>query len=231
VARHGKVLILRFSSGYSLLVHFGMTGQMYPVETGADLPDHTRTIFELEDRRKLIHVDVRRLGGLELVSTAHEAQARSLVGVGRDALTDLPSAAELSQLLSRRTCSTKAFLLDQRRVAGIGNIYASEVLARARIAPDLPCDQLTTQQVRALRSAIRQVLGEAVRSRGTTVSDYRTGLGTPGRFQRRLRVYGREGRNCMRSGCSGTIVRLQQGQRSTYLCPVCQGLHRKSRQE
>ena len=220
--RVGKALIMRFSSGYSLIFHFRMTGQLYPVRRGAELPTHTRTVFELSDGRWLLHVDVRRLGTLELVATCEESSAATLANVGRDALNDPPRASELGTLLARRKCAVKVLLLDQRCVAGIGNIYACEILARARICPETLCCELRADDVRRLSRAMRYVLREAVRCRGTTISDYRTGTGAAGGFQHDLRVYGREGDRCLRRGCPGIIARVVQGQRSTYYCPQCQ---------
>ncbi len=229
LARHGKVLILRFSSGWSLLVHFGMTGRLCVAQPhgcaqpkGEKLPPHTRTVLRLEDGRRLVHVDARRLGGMELVATDREPQARLLAGLGPDALTDPASAAELLPLLARRRSAIKLFLLDQKPQAGVGNIYACEILARARIAPDTPCRDLTPRQVAELVRQTREVLQEAVAARGTTISDYRTGTGEAGGFQTRTRVYGREGERCLRRGCRGVVARLVQGQRSTYFCPSCQ---------
>jgi len=166
---------------------------------------------------------VRRLGTLELVPAEGEAGARTLAGIGPDALDDPPAQGELRRLLQRRQCPIKVFLLDQKHLSGIGNIYASEILADAHICPELACSELSEQQVRRLRRSIRSVLQSAVLARGTTISDYRTGTGDAGSFQHQLRVYGREGEPCPRRGCRGTIRRIVQAQRSTYYCPECQG--------
>ena len=223
IGRLGKALILRFSSGHSLLVHFRMTGQLYPVDTGAELPKHTRTVFELADGRRLIHVDVRRLGTLELIRTEAEAEAVTLANLGPDALDAPLTLTELKASLARRKCAVKLFLLDQKIMSGVGNIYACEILARARIAPQTPCRELTGRQARRMLTATREVLTAAVSARGTTISDFRTGTGEAGGFQRLLTVYGREGEPCLRRGCRGTIARIVQGQRSTYYCPRCVG--------
>ena len=228
IGRQGKALILRFSSGYSLIVHFRMTGQLYPVGPDEKLPQHTRTVLRLEDGRRLVHVDVRALGTLELVKTESESKAASLANIGPDAWTAPPGIEELCAALARRECAIKVFLLDQKPMSGIGNIYACEILHRARIAPDAPSNQIARSEVRRLLAAMKRVLAEAIESRGTTISDYLTGTGEAGGYQDRLRVYGREGEKCMRRGCSGEIARTVQGQRSTYYCPVCQGLVRGS---
>lgn len=223
IARVGKLLMLRFSSGWSLLVHFRMTGQLYPLAEGAELPSHTRTVLHLDDGRKLVHVDLRRLGTLELVPTSHEGLARSLAGLGPDALEAPPAPEDLMAALARRRISVKELLLNQEFMSGIGNIYACEALTRARIAPDARCCDITLPQARRLLKAIREVLAQAIELRGTTISDYRTGTGEPGRFRDALRVYGREGEKCRRRGCGGVIARMTQAQRSTYYCPRCQG--------
>ena len=222
VERVGKLLILRFSSGWSLLVHFRMTGQLYPLEGEAELPSHTRTVLHLDDGRKLVHVDLRRLGTLELTPTSEEGLARSLSGIGPDALEAPPAAEDMMAALARRRIPVKQLLLNQEFMSGIGNIYACEALARARIAPGARCCDITLSQARRLLAAIREVLTEAITLRGTTISDYRTGTGEPGRFRDALRVYGREGDKCRKRGCGGVIERMAQGQRSTYYCPRCQ---------
>lgn len=222
ISRRGKVLLLRFSTGYSLVVHFRMTGQLYPVPADSELPTHTRTILHLHDGRRLIHVDVRRLGTVELVATDQESQARTLQGIGPDALDTPLRPTELEALLRQRRCPIKVFLLSQEHRSGIGNIYASEILAAAGIDPRTPCRELTSAQVRRVLRAVKRVLEAAVEARGTTISDYRTGTGEAGLFQSKLRVYGREGQRCTRKGCRGIIRRIVQAQRSTFYCPECQ---------
>ena len=229
IGRHGKVLILRFEGGHSLLVHFRMTGQMYPLEAGQELPAHTRTVLALEGGLRLVHADTRRLGTVELVPTIQERASVTLAQLGPDALDAPPKTEELHARLRRRKSAIKTFLLDQKVMAGVGNIYACEILARAKIAPQTRCDRLTRAQVEAILAATQEVLREAVEARGTTIRDYRTGTGQTGSFQHRLRVYGREGQACLEPGCSGKIRRVVIGQRSTYLCPCCQPVRRGAR--
>jgi formamidopyrimidine-DNA glycosylase len=221
-ARHGKCLILRFSGGHTLLVHFRMTGQLYPLPPEAELPRHTRTVLHLADGRRLVHVDLRTLGTLELIPTRGESESRSLAGLGPDALDAMPAAADLWSALHRRRSVVKVALLDQRLLAGLGNIYVAEALWRAGVDPRTRCHRLTHRQVGRLHAAIVAVLAEAVDFRGTTVSDYRTGTGGTGGFQCRLGVYGRGGASCLREACPGVIRRIVQAQRSTWFCPSCQ---------
>jgi len=223
LGRCGKVLILGVSGGWSVLQRFGMTGQMYPLPAGAPLPPHTRMVWELGDGRRLVYRDARRFGETRLVKTADLAEA--LAGVcrlGHDALDAELSAAEFSALLADHATPIKTFLLDQTHLAGIGNIYASEILHRARLSPLRPANSLDAQERRLLQRLIREVLAEAVAAQGTTISDYVTGAGETGGFQKFLRVYGREGERCRRRGCGGTVKRIVQAQRSTFYCPKCQ---------
>ncbi|MBM3498589.1 MAG: bifunctional DNA-formamidopyrimidine glycosylase/DNA-(apurinic or apyrimidinic site) lyase, partial [Armatimonadetes bacterium] len=221
--RLGKVLILDLDSGVSLLVHLRMTGQLLLGGDGPD-PRFVRLVFHLAGGGRVFYADCRALGRLELCGTGQIACSRSLARFGPDAL----EAAGLDALLraaQRRRTPMKCLLLDQTVLAGIGNIYASEILHVARIAPERPANTLSDAALARLGRAIRQVLAAAIEARGTTFSDFRTGTGEPGRYAARLRVYGREGERCRRRGCRGTILRIVQQQRSTFWCPMCQGPH------
>jgi formamidopyrimidine-DNA glycosylase len=222
IGRRGKALIFALDKPPLLITHFRMTGQLYPVQTG-EAPDHTRVIFTLDDGRDLIYRDTRRLGRLELAPD--EAHSEILANLGRDALEDPPSLEEFTALLARRKAPIKHFLMDQRHFAGIGNIYAAEILHRCNIHPEEPCASLKRPQVACLLGMTREVLTEAIGKRGTTISDYVTGTGKKGEFQYALRVYMREGESCGRDGCQGRVARIVQQGRSTYLCPVCQRKH------
>jgi formamidopyrimidine-DNA glycosylase len=219
--RHGKVLSLDLDSGVSLLVHLRMTGQLLLCNVKAD-PRFVRLIFTLDDGRRLVYADCRALGRLELCGSDELACSRALARFGPDALEEAGLEALLRAAQRRRT-PIKCLLLDQSVLAGIGNIYASEIPHVARIAPDRPASTLTRREHTRLRRAVRRVLADAIEARGTTFSDFRTGTGEPGLYAAQLRVYGREGERCLRRGCGGTVVRIVQQQRSTFYCPCCQG--------
>jgi formamidopyrimidine-DNA glycosylase len=219
VRRHGKVLILDLDSSLSLLVHLRMTGQLL-LGAGVADPRFLRVVLQLSGGLRLLYADCRALGRLELCGSSDLACSRALGRFGPDALDEEGLAALLAAARRRRT-PIKCLLLDQSVLAGIGNIYASEILHVARIAPDRPADALTRAELNRLRRATRNVLSAAIEARGTTFSDFRTGTGEPGRYGAQLRVYGREGERCLRRGCRGTIVRLVQQQRSTFFCPDC----------
>jgi len=220
VRRHGKVLLLDFDTDQSLLIHLRMTGQLLVCGDSAERR-FTRVIFHLADGGRLAYADCRALGRLEFVRSDRAGASNSLANLGPDALTE----AGLDRLLvvaSRRRTPIKCLLLDQSVLAGIGNIYASEILNLARLAPDRPANSLSSSELSALRRATHRVLTAAIDARGTTLRDFRTGTGEPGRYASRLRVYGREGKRCLRRGCRGTILRQLQRQRSTFWCAECQ---------
>ena len=142
--------------------------------------------------------------------------------MGVDALSGELDEGKVGEMLRPHSIALKQWLLDQSHLAGLGNIYASEILHRCRMHPDSPANSLDPKAVRKLLRTIRRVLEEAIKWRGTTVSDYVTGRGVPGAFQKRLRVYGREGKRCRRRNCPGIIIRTTHAGRSTYHCPHCQ---------
>ena len=222
VRRRGKVLIIELSGGRYLLVHLRMTGKLYPLSTDEPLPGHVRVIFRLSDGRRLIFADPRRFGRLEIADGARLSEAQLLGKMGVDALSPELDERTVGEMLRPHSIAIKQWLLDQTHIAGLGNIYASEVLHRCRIHPDTSAKALEAKQVRALLRAMRRVLAEAIEWRGTTVSDYVTGQGVPGGFQRRLRVYGRAGERCRCRRCAGVIIRTTHAKRSTYYCPQCQ---------
>jgi formamidopyrimidine-DNA glycosylase len=220
--RRGKALIVRLSDDVVLLVHLGMTGRFCLMPKGAPLAEHTHMIAQISGGLRLIFCDPRRFGHLELTRADALAESETLRHVGIDVLAPEFTADALAEALAGRKAPIKAALLDQRRFAGIGNIYACEALFRARIHPTTPCGALTRAQVQALYRALRAVMRESIAAEGTTIADYVTGRGVPGGFQHRLRVYGREGERCPTRGCPGTIARIVQSNRSTFYCPVCQ---------
>jgi len=223
IGRRGKNLILRLSGGPVLIVNLGMTGQFYTLAEGDAPLEHTHVIFDLSGGLRLVYRDIRRFGHLELVCDGDLDACVSLQNVGVDARSRAFTSGRLGGLLAGRTALLKSALLNQSLVAGLGNIYVCEAMHRARLGPLARCNELSDVQNKALHRAIVAVLDEAIRAEGTTISDYVTGAGVPGSFQKRLRVYGREGLRCRRRGCGGIIRRIVQSNRSTFYCPECQG--------
>jgi formamidopyrimidine-DNA glycosylase len=198
-----------------LLVHLGMTGQF--VVCRADSPDrpHTHVWLALDDARELRYTDIRRFGRMRLLD-AEELPA-FLSRLGNEPLE--VRFAEFSAALDRRA-RIKALLLDQHVFRGLGNIYTDESLWRARIHPKRLGERLAPVERRALYSAVRRVLADAIRLRGSSISDFVDSAGSPGDYQRRHRAYGREGKPCYR--CGATIRRVIVAGRSSYFCPRCQ---------
>jgi formamidopyrimidine-DNA glycosylase len=204
VERRGKHQLLHLDDGRVLHAHFRMNGDWLLAETGAPLPRFARAVLDFDDDSSLVFVDSRALGTIDV----HPAGAELDLGLGPDAADPDWTAAQLGAALAPRRGPIKPALLDQRLVAGLGNIYAAESLWRARISPFTSCNSLTRAQVTSLRKAINAVL---VRATGSRYTDDDTVT---------LDVYDREGLPCRR--CGTVIERVVQAGRSTYYCPRCQ---------
>lgn len=213
VGRHGKLLLLGLGGGLTLTIHLKMTGQLSLVPQGEPTPKHTHAVFELEGGRELRFRDVRRFGYLALVDA--EGLEEALSALGPDALA--VSLPRFREILGRHRGRLKPLLMDQRVLAGVGNIYANEMLFAAGINPWRSAESLDQAEVRRLHGAMGRVLREAIRCRGSSISDFVDTQGRVGRFQERHRVYRKE--ICPR--CGGPIVKEMRG-RSTFWCPACQ---------
>ncbi|HUT98867.1 MAG TPA: bifunctional DNA-formamidopyrimidine glycosylase/DNA-(apurinic or apyrimidinic site) lyase [bacterium] len=219
VLRAGKRLVVELETGDDhrpcLRFDLRMTGRLTWSPTGADFDrKRLRAVISLEDGRLLFH-DLRRLGEVRLFESLSDAKP-----AGVEPLDPTLTPEKFAELIAGSRQSLKVWLLRQDRLAGIGNIYASEILFAAGLRPDRPVSELTPRERVKLLDAIRAVLTEAIEHRGTTLSDYRDGRGQPGGHQSHLRVYGRENGACQR--CGVRITRIVQQQRSTYFCPACQ---------
>lgn len=217
VTRRAKNIVMDTGGEY-LLVNLGMTGRLFLAREGDPEPTHPGVRFHLKDGRELLYHDVRRFGRLWRMTP--EAWAAWEAKLGIEPLSDGFTARWLFDATRRSRVAIKVWLMDQKRVVGVGNIYASEALFRARVNPRTPADELTRAQAKRIREGVRDVLVESIEFRGTTLLDYRDAEGEPGEFVRRLRVYDREGEPCLR--CHRPINRIVQGGRSTFFCPHCQ---------
>ncbi len=237
VSRRGKFLVFRLEDGRVWWSHLRMTGQ-WRVErprrgsarragrarAARDAPadPYARAVFDLDDGSRLTYVDVRTLGEMEVLTARGWARREAAMGV--EPLSPAFTPDLLDDLLDHSGRQVKEFLLDQAKIAGIGNIYASEALWRARISPRRRARNVGPVRAMALHAAIVGVLQDAVRKAGTTLGetsqDYVDSDGVPGGFAEFLAVYDREGEPCRR--CGTPIRRIVQGQRSTYYCPTCQ---------
>ena len=219
VHRRGKYLIVRFESGLVLLIHLRMTGTFAYSQNGGESPSHVRAVVRLDDGSDVIYRDVRRFGTW-LVLRADELDPYLARRLGSEPLGRGFSASKLAERLDGRRAPIKAALLDQRTLAGIGNIYADEGLWRARIDPRRPAGELGLAEIRALHRGIRRALEAGIARQGATLRDYRTPDGTAGGMQNEFKVYGRGGEPCPR--CKGPIEKTRVGGRGTWFCPTCQ---------
>jgi formamidopyrimidine-DNA glycosylase len=220
VGRRGKYLLLRMTSGRTLVVHLRMTGSWSHAARGK-LPDdvYRRATLRLSNRVDLAYRDVRRFGTWLLLEPGEEPGYLA-ERLGPEPLSVAFSAKALAAALANRRAPVKSVLLDQRRVAGVGNIYADEALWRARIAPLRPAGELSPTEIAALRRTVRAVLRRGIELQGSTLRDYVTPDGEYGGMQNEFSVYGREGEPCPR--CKTPIERAVIGGRGTWSCPKCQ---------
>ncbi len=218
VARRGKYLLLELPPDW-LIVHLRMTGRLLYCPTphpSWEAHPHVHVILYLDGKARLYYQDTRKFGRLYLAQDPQEIVG----GLGPEPLEPALTPERLGALLHGRHRQLKPLLLDQRTLAGMGNIYVDEALWRAQLHPLLYSDSLTEEQVRRLHASIRHVLEEAIAHGGTTLRDYRGPGNEPGEHQYALAVYGRAGEACPR--CGGAIQRIVVGQRGTHVCPLCQ---------
>jgi formamidopyrimidine-DNA glycosylase len=217
IGRRAKNIVIDVGDEY-LLVNLGMTGRLFIPRPGDPPSTHPGVRFRLDDGRELTYHDVRRFGRLWRMAPEEWRAWEATLGV--EPLSDAFTAKWLYERTRRSRVAVKTWLMDQKNVVGVGNIYASEALFRAKVDPRTPANELTRPQCTRIRQGVRDVLEEAIRFRGTTLLDYRDSSGEPGEFVRRLRVYDREGEPCV--VCGTPIRRIVQGGRSTFFCPKCQ---------
>ena len=225
--RRGKYILMRVSGGESLLIHLGMSGRMVLRQAAAAEPParHEHVVLTAEGGWRLGFVDPRRFGLLDLLPTAAEDAHPLLAGLGPEPLSPAFTAAALTAALEGKRTAIKAALLDQRVLAGLGNIYVSEALFRAGISPRRMAGTISRQRAARLVEAVRATLTAAIAAGGSSLRDYVQPDGALGYFQHQWKVYGREGEACERCpgppACHG-IRRLVQAGRSTFYCPRTQ---------
>src|SRR3954447_3754158 len=238
--RRAKYLLADLSSGETLVMHLGMTGRFLVAQNGAAVSPgdfhfatggaqaHDHVMFHLSTGAAVTYNDARRFGLMDLVPRADLETCRHFAGLGLEPLGDALSGAAIARLFRGKRAPLKAALLDQRLIAGLGNIYVCEALFRAGLHPEAPAGSLATaggkprESAQRLAEEIRAVLSEAVEAGGSTLRDYAQTDGSLGYFQHRFRVYDREGERCAPEGCGATVRRLVQSGRSTFYCPRCQ---------
>jgi formamidopyrimidine-DNA glycosylase len=240
LGRRAKYLLADLSSGEVLVMHLGMTGRFLVSHNGATYAPgefhaeaggegaHDHVVFRLSNGAHIIYSDARRFGFMDLVPRASLAESRHFRNMGIEPLGNELSGEAIARLFRQRKAPLKAALMDQRLIAGLGNIYVCEALFRARLHPEAPAGSLATPtgkpraKAHLLAQTIRDVLSEAVEAGGSTLRDYAQTDGSLGYFQHSFRVYDREGAACVTPGCHGTVRRVMQSGRSTFYCPSCQ---------
>lgn len=215
--RRGKYLLVRLDEGETLVSHLRMTGNWFAVAD--DPPAHTRATFDLGDGDRLVFADVRRFGTLELLDD-RATDAYLAARLGPEPLDEDFDGAVLRAAFRDRRAPVKALLLDQRIVAGVGNIYADEALHRAGVHPARAAGRLTGRQCAALAEALRTSLEVGIAQQGASIRDFRDPAGGYGSMQESFRVYGRDGEPC--PVCGAVIVKTRSAGRGTHVCPVCQ---------
>jgi formamidopyrimidine-DNA glycosylase len=239
--RRAKYLLAKLDDGEVLVMHLGMTGRLsIDRANGASLkpsdfahrqqgtPTHEHIVFHLADGVAVRYSDARRFGYMDLIQGSALGSHKLFKGLGIEPLSPDFTANWLAGKLAGKKTSIKAALVDQRLIAGLGNIYACEALYRAHVSPLKLASTLArktgkpTAQTEALTAGIRAVLNEAIKAGGSSLRDYAGADGKLGRFQHRFKVYGREGKPCPRKGCGGSVRRIVQGGRSTFYCLTCQ---------
>ena len=233
--RRSKYILADLASGETLIVHLGMSGRMLISQPDAPraapgvffhahpAPEkHDHVVFDMADGTRITFNDARRFGAMDLVETAGCEGHRLLARLGPEPLGNAFDEPYLVARLKGRAMPVKAALLDQRIVAGLGNIYVCETLFRAGIAPQRASGRISAARIGGLVPIIRTVLSEAIEAGGSSLRDYRQAGGELGYFQHAFRVYGREGGACVTPGCTGIVGRIVQSGRSSFYCPRCQ---------
>jgi len=239
--RRAKYLLARLDDGEVLVMHLGMTGRFAIDKANGTTaapgrfahrpkatPKHEHIVFHLGDGTAVRYSDTRRFGIMDLVPAAALDNHALFKGLGAEPLGDDFTPAWFAAKLKGKATPIKAALLDQRVIAGLGNIYVCEALHRAGISPLKLAGTLATKsgkptkKTETLVDGIKAVLTSAIKAGGSSLRDYRHTDGRLGRFQHRFKVYGREGKPCRRTGCGGTVRRIVQSGRSTFYCPTCQ---------
>ena len=235
--RRAKYLLADLDSGETLVIHLGMSGRMSvyahgkqrrigsyvydKAPEGAGTGKHDHVVFETDAPARIIFNDHRRFGLMTLVDTAGLEQDKLFKAIGIEPLSNKFNTAYLAKALDGKKTPIKSALLDQRLIAGLGNIYVCEALFRSKISPKRLAGSIKQDRLPPLVTAIKKVLKDAIAAGGSTLRDHAQATGDPGNFQHHFQAYGREGKPC-KLGCKGTVKRIVQAGRSTFYCPKCQ---------
>ncbi|MDE0781663.1 MAG: bifunctional DNA-formamidopyrimidine glycosylase/DNA-(apurinic or apyrimidinic site) lyase [Planktomarina sp.] len=228
--RRSKYILIDLDRGETLIIHLGMSGRMlisgfklgnfFTEHPAAEKHDHV--VFHMENGARVTFNDARRFGAMDLATTAEVENHKFLTSLGPEPLGNSFNEGYLKGALTGKNTPIKTALLDQRIIAGLGNIYVCEVLYRSKILPTQKAATLSKLAIGKIVPTIREVLEEAISAGGSSLKDYRQTGGELGYFQHNFQVYGREGETCKEKVCKGTIKRITQAGRSSFFCPQCQ---------
>lgn len=222
VNRRGKYLLFRFTNQLTMISHLRMEGKYFNQEQGKPIDKHTHVVFKFTDGTELCYHDTRKFGRMQLVKTGTEMSVAGLKTIGPEPTDKDFTLDYFRSILKRSRGKIKPFLLNQRHVAGLGNIYADEVLWLSKINPEQPANSLTDEQIRQLHDNIIKEIAVATKYKGTTVHSFTNAFGDAGGFQEKLHAYGRGGEKCER--CGTKMVKIKVAERGTTFCPHCQPL-------
>jgi len=221
--RRAKYLLADLDHGETLVIHLGMSGRMSVTAKGGPPPGkHDHVVMETDAPARIVFTDHRRFGLMTLVDTDRIDDDKLFKGLGVEPLSDDFDAANLTKALKGKKTPIKSALLDQRVIAGLGNIYVCEALFRSGISPKRLAKSLGSARIASLVAAIKTVLREAIKAGGSSLRDYKKADGELGYFQHHFAVYDRTGEPCPKKGCGGSIKRIVQAGRSTFYCARCQ---------
>ncbi|MFN2340200.1 MAG: bifunctional DNA-formamidopyrimidine glycosylase/DNA-(apurinic or apyrimidinic site) lyase [Halanaerobium sp.] len=220
INRRGKYIIIELSNDKNMVIHLRMTGKLLVKEVEEFRDKHTHVIFSLNDGQEIRFNNIRKFGRVYLIDKNHPEQAGGLADLGPEPLSDELTVEDFKKLFENRRALMKSLLLNQHFIAGIGNIYADEILFRAGIRPDRTADTLTEAEKEAVYHKMREILKKGIIYGGTSFSDYVNAFGEKGSFQEELRAHQREGEKCYE--CGSIIEKIKVSGRSTYFCPQCQ---------
>lgn len=232
IRRRGKYIILLLSGGYKLVVHLRMTGKLLYISPGELQEEERRQLqrfacveFALDGDKTLLYTDIRRFGTLYLVKEEETDLIKGLVQLGPEPLSEEFSAEYLREAMKHKQVAVKTFLLDQTKVAGLGNIYVDEALALAGINPQRRAGEINPEETERLRDAVNQVIAQGIKDGGTSFRDYRDADNKKGSHQDHLLVFQRTGKPCLR--CHTPIEKIKLNGRGTHFCPKCQPMKKR----
>tara|TARA_B110000093_G_scaffold179971_1_gene221073 strand:- start:467 stop:1318 length:852 start_codon:yes stop_codon:yes gene_type:complete len=228
--RRSKYILVDLDSDETLIIHLGMSGRMlvsgvqigqfYQKHPAPEKHDHV--VLHMGNDARVTFNDARRFGAMDLVPTTQVEAHKLLVGLGPEPLGNSFDETYLATAFLGKNSPIKSVLLDQKLIAGLGNIYVCEVLFRAKISPMRKAGNLSKARVGKIAPIIREVLEEAIMAGGSSLKDYRQTGGELGYFQHSFKVYGQEGQPCCLASCTGVVARVTQAGRSSFYCPTCQ---------